>query len=166
HRGGGPPIIEGSQSLPRAGGIPRRRRFVHASRRGETIQGSTAGDPFRASVDDRRVFRVRAGDRGRADQASAGGPDPLRVLPVVRATVCGALLPDPRRGSGRMTPGFGSIQRYISPGIGSGGTTGPACCFNFVKWSSSAFASAWSGFRSIEISGRRSSGAWTRLTAA
>src|SRR5256885_5645143 len=60
HRGGGPPIIEGSQSLPRAGGIPRRRRFVHASRRGETIQGSTAGDPFRASVEDRKSTRLNS----------------------------------------------------------------------------------------------------------
>src|SRR5206468_2332469 len=67
---------------------------ANLERRGETIQGGTAGYPFRASVDDRRLFRVRAGDRRRADHPSSGGPDPLPVLPVMRATVQRALLPD------------------------------------------------------------------------
>src|SRR5437867_6941143 len=57
-------------------------------------------------------------------------------------------------------------QRYISLGIGSGTSTAAACCFNFVRWSSSAFACSWSGLRSILISGKRRSRACTRATAA
>src|SRR5205807_9525316 len=130
--------------------------------RGKCLHARVRAEVVSSSADDRGevgpLVHVHAADRIRRHRS------PREIVQSPATGRCLSPLSFTKEKAGNdVVP---SAQRYMSEGTGSGGTTDLACCFSFVRCSSSSFACSCNGPRSIVISGRSVSSTFTRPTAA